>query len=408
MISRIHSAPSKPRSAAASSPAQQPIVMSVRIGARGEKTRFVIEMSDPAAVRAYTLKAPDRVVIDLPAVKWKLNLSEKPKPGSVIRAYRYGLFRPGNSRFVIDLNKPVSVAPPQVLLPQHGYGYRLILDLTPANRTDFDRAAGWPSDLKAREKAAEQIAAAPPEKTAGPTVKTVVLDPGHGGIDDGTIGRDGTKEKDVVRAECLFVKEALKARGYRVYVTHEDDVYIALQQRVAFARAHKADLFISIHADSIHDPKISGLSIYTLSEKGSDDEAAALARKENQSDILAGVDLTGGNADVAPILIDLAQRDTLNKSSRFAEAALEQLKPATTILARQPHRSGALVVLKAPDIPAVLIELGYLSNDGDNSRMLRPAWRKTVAAAIAKAVDRYFVDPGGTKTKTAKKPDAPR
>jgi N-acetylmuramoyl-L-alanine amidase len=380
---------------------KQPIVMSVRIGSRGTLTRFVIEMSDPVTVRTFTLAAPNRVVIDLPAVQWNISGSQTPAPGSAIRGYRYGLFRPDNSRFVIDLAKPATPLQPTVVPPQNGYGYRLIVDLVSTTQGAFDRTAGWPADLKARERAAERIAAVAPLPT-GSKVKTIVIDPGHGGIDDGTVGKDGTKEKDIVLAECTVLKAALKARGYRVYVTHEDDSYVALPRRVAFARAHRADLFVSVHADSIHDPKISGLSVYTLSEKGSDEEASALAAKENLSDTLAGVDLSGGNAAVAPILIDLAQRDTLNKSSRFAESALAALRPATSILARQPHRSAALVVLKAPDVPAVLIELGYLSNTADRERMKTAPWRKAVAGAIARAVDRYFADPAGTRTAPAK------
>ncbi|MDE2631362.1 MAG: N-acetylmuramoyl-L-alanine amidase, partial [Alphaproteobacteria bacterium] len=162
-----------------------------------------------------------------------------------------------------------------------------------------------------------------------------------------------------------------------------------------------ADLFISIHADSIHDPAVEGLSIYTLSEKGSDKEAAALAAKENQSDIIAGVDLSGDNSAVAPILIDLAQRDTMNKSSRFAETAIAGLSHATDILPRQPHRSAALVVLKAPDVPAVLIELGYLSNAHDTEQLKSPAWRDGVANAIAEAVDRHFATAATGEQKTA-------
>ena len=150
-------------------------------------------------------------------------------------------------------------------------------------------------------------------------------------------------------------------------------------------------------ADSIRDPSVDGLSIYTLSDKGSDKEAAALAAKENQSDVIAGVDLSGDNSAVAPILIDLAQRDTMNKSSRFAETAITELSHATDILPRQPHRSAALVVLKAPDVPAVLIELGYLSNPHDAGQMQTAAWRDGVADAIAGAVDRHFAAAGEQK-----------
>jgi len=185
----------------------------------------------------------------------------------------------------------------------------------------------------------------------------------------------------------------LKARGYSVHMTRDDDTFIPLRQRVAMSRADRADLLISLHADSNPDHEVTGLSIYTLSDGRSDREAAALAKRENQSDIIAGVDLSGDNNPVAPILIDLAQRDTINKSSRFATTALSSLKNVTDILARSPHRSASLAVLVAPDVPAVLIELGYLSNRKDAAQMNTESWRSGVARAIADAVDSQFAPP---------------
>jgi N-acetylmuramoyl-L-alanine amidase len=173
-------------------------------------------------------------------------------------------------------------------------------------------------------------------------------------------------------------------------MTRDSDVFIPLRERVNIGRGRHADLFVSLHADSNPDSDVSGLSVYTLSESGSDKEAAALARKENQSDIIAGVDLGGENSAVAPILLDLEQRDTMNKSSRFAQLALNSLSGATDILPRQPHRSAAFVVLKAPDVPSVLIELGYLSNSSDAAQMNTARWRNGVADAIAVAVERHF------------------
>ena len=189
-----------------------------------------------------------------------------------------------------------------------------------------------------------------------------MIDPGHGGIDSGTVGVTGLQEKNVVLDEGLRLARVLRARGYTVYLTRNTDVFIPLYSRAPFARRHHADLFISLHADSNPDPSVRGASIYTLSERGSDKEAAALAQKENQSDIIAGVDLSGDNSSVASILIDLAQRDTMNRSSRFAQTVIHTLSGPTDILPRKPHRSANFVVLRAPDVPAVLIELGYLSN----------------------------------------------
>lgn len=355
------------------------------------RMRFVLELSDPVPVRAFTLKAPNRVVIDMPAVEWRLATPPRPAPDGVIRAYRYGLFRPGNSRFVIDLNRPVSLAEALVVPPKDGFGYRVVIDLIETGQSQFDKKAGWPADLKAREERAEKIAtAAPPPRKK--TRRVIIIDPGHGGLDSGTVGAGGVMEKDIVLAQGQMVAQALTARGFAVHMTRDIDTFIPLPQRVAIARNWKADLFISIHADSNPNGSVTGLSIYTLSEKGSDEEAAALARKENQSDSLVGLDLAGDNASVAPILIDLAQRDTMNKSSRFAQNALDTLGKVTDLLPRQPHRSAGFRVLKAPDVPAVLIELGYLSNPAEAQRLKRPAWRRAVADAITSAVVRHFSD----------------
>jgi N-acetylmuramoyl-L-alanine amidase len=218
-----------------------------------------------------------------------------------------------------------------------------------------------------------------------------VIDPGHGGIDSGTNGTNGLMEKDLVLDEAIRLAHALMQAGaYTVHLTRDSDIYIPLRERRDIARSWHADLFISLHADSNPDIGVRGLSVYTLSESGSDREAAALARKENQSDVIAGVDLGGENSAVAPILIDLEQRDTLNRSSRFALGALTRLKGATDVLLRDPHRSAAFAVLKAPDVPAVLIELGYLSNAEDAAQMVLPRWRNAVADAIAGAVDEQF------------------
>jgi N-acetylmuramoyl-L-alanine amidase len=340
--------------------------------------------------------------MDMAQVLWRLQGSPPPSAKSVVRAYRYGLFRPGNSRLVMDLNRAVKPTAPVALAPQGGYGYRVVIDLLPTTQTQFKLAAGWPADLKARETAAEQKSsdtARLQARSAGGR-KIVVLDAGHGGIDTGTSSADGLHEKDLVLDVVQRVKKALQARGrYKVYLTRDDDTYIPLGQRVRIARSYDADLFVSIHADSNPNPSVYGASVYTLSEAGSDKEAAALAAKENQSDIIAGVDLSNEDTPVASILIDLAQRDTMNRSSRFAETAVMQLRNATDILPRQPHRSAAFAVLKAPDVPAVLIELGYLSNASDAGQMGTARWRNSVAEAIAGAIDRNFA--GKRQTLTA-------
>ncbi len=365
-----------------------PVVMSARIGEHTDRTRLVLELSDPVNLRAFSLSSPNRVVLDMPEVSWRLGNPPVPSGSGLIKAYRYGVFRTGSSRMVIDLNRPSRLAETLVIPPTAGFGYRVVIDLYPTSQSAFEGDAGWPADLKKREADAERRATvATGPRTTGR--KVIVIDPGHGGIDSGASGVNGLLEKDLVLAEGLLLAKELRGRGFNVFMTREKDGYVPLRDRVAFARAHKADIFISLHADSHSDASVSGLSIYTISDGRSDREAAALAKRENQSDVIAGVDLPADNA-VAPILIDLAQRDTINKSSRFAKGALAQLAGATSILPRSPHRSASLAVLTAPDVPAVLIELGYLSNHDDAAQMKGDSWRAGVAGAIATAVVRHF------------------
>ena len=372
-------------------------MLSARIGEHEDRTRFVIELSDPVNLRTFTLTNPDRVVVDMPEVSWRVSAPPRPSGFGSVKSYRYGMFRKGNSRMVIDLNRPVTVSDALVIPPSSGFGYRVVIDLFPTQRGKFNADAGWPADLKARETDAERLTALMAEAPRASGRKVVVIDPGHGGIDSGTNGVNGLMEKDLVLAEGLKLAKELKARGYIVHMTRDSDLFIPLPERVAIARKLKADLMISLHADSNPDDSVNGLSIYTLNDGRSDREAAALAKRENQSDIIAGVDLSNANSPVAPILIDLAQRDTINRSSRFAETALGQLQSVTDILARSPHRAASLAVLVAPDVPAVLIELGYLSNEPDADRMNTEAWRGRVAQAIAAAVDRNFAaGSGGT------------
>jgi N-acetylmuramoyl-L-alanine amidase len=366
-----------------------PIVLNARIGEHGDYTRFVFELSDPVKFRVFTLAAPNRVVIDMPGVIWRLRAPDRPSGKGAVKGYRYGLFRPGDSRFIVDLNAPVTPRAPVVLPPSGGMGYRVVLDLYPTTQAKFEEVAGWPADLRVREASSQQ--ARPKRSAPGSSArKVVVLDPGHGGVDAGTTGVDGTKEKDIVLDEAQRLAKVLEKRGYVVYLTRDSDVYIPLRERVSIARGYRADLFISLHADSNPDARVAGASVYTLSETGSDKEAAALAQKENHSDVIAGVDLTGQDDTVSHILIDLAQRDTINRSARFAQTLVGDLPRATHVISRGPHRSAAFAVLKAPDVPAVLVELGYLSNPDDCSQLESPVRRDDVARAIATAVDRQF------------------
>jgi N-acetylmuramoyl-L-alanine amidase len=380
----------------------EPVIIDARIGEHPDRTRFVVEMSDPVKVRLFTLANPNRLVIDIPEALWRVKAADRPSGRGAIAEYRYGPFRPGDSRFVVDLRRPVAASAPVILPPRDGHGYRIVIDLLPSTQDAFERSAGWPVELRTKETLAARLERpASAARTAEQERRVIVIDAGHGGVDSGTRGYDGQLEKDLVLDEALRLDRALAQRGYAVHLTRNDDVYIPLQDRVGAARAYRADLFISLHADSNPDPRVLGASVYTLSESASDVEAAALARKENQSDIIAGVDLGGKSSPVASILIGLAQRDTINRSVRFADTVVNRLGRATDILPRTPHRSAGFVVLKAPDVPAVLIELGYLSNPSDCARMASDAWRDRIARAISDAVDQQFQDSGSTERLSA-------
>ena len=370
-----------------------PIVIGLKLEESAQKSRFVVELSDPINARIFTLSAPNRVVIDLPELLWRLSGPEaRPTGKSAVKSYRYGPYRKGNSRFVIDLNAPVAAEAPRLLPPEGGSGFRLVIDLAPTTPAEFLAHAGWPKDLQQAEAQAARTRA-PAGGNGANGRHIVVIDAGHGGVDPGTHGQSGIQEKDLVLAVAKQLRKTLEATGrYRVQLTRDSDVFIPLRERVNIARAAKGDLFVSLHADSNDHREIRGASVYTLSEDASDREAATLAEKENMSDVIAGVDLSGENNPVASILIDLAQRDTMNRSLRFAETVIADLPAATSVQPVKPHRSAGFAVLKAPDIPSALIELGYLTNTQDENEMRTEAWRVRVAKSIADAIEGHFGD----------------
>ena len=395
------------RQAASDPRSSFPVVIGLSLIEGAAATRFAVELSDPVDVRVYTLTSPNRVVIDMPDVLWRAPDDARPSGRRLVKSYRYGQFRKGDFRFVIDLNAPAKVEMPQMLPPQGGSSFRLVVDLSPTNSTDFIAHAGWPQDAS---PAPSVVAAIPqPPRPNPPTArdskKTIIVDAGHGGIDPGTHGETGVREKDLVLNVAKELRRVLEASGrYRVQLTRDTDVFIPLRERVSIARAAHGDLFVSLHADSNDHREIRGASVYTLSEDASDREAAVLAEKENMSDIIAGVDLTGESSPVASILIDLAQRDTLNRSARLAETILTSLPSATMVRPTSPHRSAGFAVLKAPDIPAVLVELGYLTNLRDEAEMTKPTWRVEVAKAIGAAIDAHFSAEIGLPTRQAAAP----
>ncbi|CAA7620645.1 N-acetylmuramoyl-L-alanine amidase [Candidatus Terasakiella magnetica] len=221
-------------------------------------------------------------------------------------------------------------------------------------------------------------------------IPVIVIDPGHGGVDPGATGVSGIYEKHITLSMARELKAALEKGGrYKVHLTRDRDVFIRLRDRVAIARQQGADLFISLHADAVQSPQIRGLSVYTLSQTASSSEAQTLAEKENKADLIAGIDLSHESADVAGILIDLAQRETMNRSAGFATEMVDEVGQELDLL-DNTHRFAGFAVLKAPDVPAVLVEMGYLSNEYEEKQLRQPVYRARLAKAISKAVERFF------------------
>ena len=358
------------------------LVMGARIGPGKATTRFVLELSAQVKFAVFTLDKPYRVVIDLPPVTWRLDPLRSPR-GGLVQAFRYGHFSDTISRVVLDVARPVAVAKAFLLPPGNDRTHRLVVDLRAVSATRFARRAS-------PGRAAETESIPLPKRRVARSLKTVAIDPGHGGVDPGAIGARGTREKRVTLAHAKAVARKLRATGrYRVVMTRLRDVFVPLRRRVATARRHAADLFISLHADSIPGRRVRGASVYTLSERASDREAAALAARENKADLIAGINLTEQTSEVASFLIDLAQRQTMNDSAIFARILTREIGKVRTLL-RNTHRFAGFAVLKAPDVPSVLVELGYLSHRSEERILNRPRERERVAAAIVRAIDSYF------------------
>lgn len=382
----------------------------LRVGVHTDRTRLVVDLSSKVDVSIFVVADPNRLIVDLPEIEWRFP-SDASQKGGIIDAVRYGLVQPGVSRLVLDLKQPARVANSYVMPPSEGKAFRLVLDLMATDRASFLAAArAQPAPAQQQAALAPQPvapvpAAAPPPavKSAGvqppgaPTHKPVknkrrviVIDPGHGGADPGAVAPSGVFEKDITLAAAKDFKRRLEAtKRYEVYLTRDSDTFIRLRDRIAIARAKNADLFISLHADTLSAKGVRGLSVYTLSEKASDKEAADLAEKENKADLIAGIDLSSENPNVTNILIDLAQRETMNESARFAGQLVGELRHVSPVLP-QAHRFAGFAVLKAPDVPSVLLEMGFLSNPLDERALTDPAYRAKMAESLVQAVSRFF------------------
>ena len=363
-------------------------VKDIRLGVTAERTRLVLDLGAKVDFDIFLLDRPRRVVVDLPSLAWP---TDQPTVDGLVQKIRFGQFTVDKSRLVVDAKGPVRVAKSFLLPPSSGLPHRLVIDLVKTGNKEF---ADQVAKDRAAKHSAKKAAPAPTPFTPKPRKQAnskpvIVLDAGHGGVDPGALGRKAREKSVTLNFTRELAKQLRKTGKYKVYLTRNRDIYIPLRQRVNIARKHNADLFISIHADAIKRKNVRGMSIYTLSETASDKEAAALAKKENQSDIIAGIDFADQPPEVANILIDLAQRETKNLSVKFANLVVDNARGKTRLLDRT-HRFAGFRVLKAPDVPSVLIELGFLTNRSDEKQLLSTAWQRKVAGALVNSVNGFF------------------
>ncbi|ACK84765.1 N-acetylmuramoyl-L-alanine amidase [Methylorubrum extorquens] len=368
------------------------VAIAAETATRDGTTRLTLTLSKAIEARAFVMERPDRAVIDLPEVNFQLDQEPGKEPAKMsgrkrdgaIASFRYGLFAPGRSRIVVDLTGPAVVEAIETVKTREG-AVLVSIPFRKVDRDTFRKAAvaGDPSPAAAGK-------AAPVRETAD-TRPLIVIDAGHGGTDPGAIAATGVFEKDIVFGFAQSFAERLEASGrYRLLMTRDRDVFVPLAERVRIARDAKADLFVSIHADSISAaPQVKGATIYTGSERATDGESARLAERENRADAAAGTESGEAPAEVADILQELTLRETRGFSSGFAGRLMGQLSPVME-MSTKPHREAGFRVLRSPDVPSVLIELGYLSSKSDLEKLQSEEWRMRVTGSMAKAVDLFF------------------
>lgn len=404
----------------------------VELAVEKQQETITVTVDSVTPSKVFLVPQPDRLVMDVPVLKGRHSLSlPSGYRGRLVKNLRFGQFDTKTSRFVFDLAQPIKVLTINRIEKKNGS--QLVVVVAPTGVSDSpevkesEQRLRFPSQPKSPiaarndpEKASpplpelpkaqpepelkepkKNLAESKPAKPAKvskqvkplarpPGKPVIVIDPGHGGVDPGCIGPDGTQEKDITLAMAQTIKARLQKSGkYVVKLTRDDDRFIMLHKRVEIARRAGASLFISIHADSAPDQYARGVSLYTVSENASDRETAALANRENKSDVLAGIDLSDERDDVAGILISLAERDTMNRSATLADVLVTSLDDHVRLLPNS-HRFAGFAVLKAPDVPSVLIETGFLSHPNEEKLLKSKAYREKIAAAVSNGVDGYF------------------
>lgn len=361
-----------------------------------DRTQFLLTVTHAVRATAVALENPYRVIIDLPDVEFRLEPVAGQRGHGLVTAYSYGLLEPRKSRIVLETAGPVHVGKVETIAGSGGRPAQVRIELVKGEPANVQAAREPPAIAPTFEFEPPQVdeaAAAPGRPNAKPVI---VIDPGHGGLDPGAVGAGGLLEKNLVMAVGRHLRAILAASGhYRVVMTRSNDILVSLDERLRLSRQHHADLFVSIHADAVGVRKLAanvrGATIYTLSEQASDEEARLLAERENGADVLAGLGAAprDDRDDVRTILIDLLRQETANLSADFRTLLIDELRTRVS-LARDPQRSAAFKVLKQTHSPAVLIELGYMSNPEDQKLMKSAQWQTQVAETIATAINDFF------------------
>lgn len=370
-----------------------PEMIDARVTTTEQRARLILDLSAPTEFAIASLDAPNRIAVDVRVAGLKFAVPADVAGSGVVASYTIDMAEAGRARTLLTLAQPAQVQQAYILDAVADQPARLVVDLILDTPEAF--AAHVASDLAAaaaNQGVAPQTASTDPG-THAPIPETrplVVIDPGHGGIDNGASAPNGVKEKDITLAFALQLQDVLMQSGrFDVALTREDDSFLRLEERVALARENKADIFISLHADTFQQKEIRGASVYTRDENATDVLDKVLAENENKSDIIAGFAMPEMTPAVVDILVDLMRRQMRRQSFLAAQSIIRQLDPSVT-LRRFPVRQADFFVLQAPDVPSILVELGFLSNASDIANLQKDAWRDRVVDALARGIADYF------------------
>lgn len=370
-----------------------PDVIDARVTATAERARLIIDLSGPTEFAIATLAEPNRLAIDVKAFDVKILAPADVAGSGLVTSYAVEMAEKGRARTTLTLAAPALVQQAYVLDAVADQPARLVVDIIPTTPEAFTEkvAADLAASLANRGTAPETSSTAPgTHATVAATRPLVVLDPGHGGVDNGASAPNGVHEKDITLTFALQLQKVLIETGkFDVALTREDDTYLSLDERVDLARQNKADIFISLHADSFQQPEIRGASVYTRDENATDVLDKVLADGENRYDIVAGFAVPQATPAVMDILVDLMRREMRKSSFLAAQSIIHQLEPSVT-LRPFPVRQADFFVLQAPDVPSVLVELGFLSNASDIANLQQSDWRDRTVDALARGIADYF------------------